>query len=242
MMVSRVAMGCFFRCARLRFGWVLLLIGCFWADRGMAQSTDDLTKAERILILGNSITLHGPKPEIGWTGNWGMAASSLDKDYAHLLVAALNKKTGPKLIIEPVSASNILNIADIFERNYASYEPARIRKQLDWKADIVVLQFGENVPASSFKAEIFHAKLKALMGDIKAAGNPRIYVTGNILGGVADIDDIKKKVCADDPSRRSFVDMARYRSKGNLNGAFGHPGDKGMQEIADLLLDSIIKK
>jgi hypothetical protein len=27
-----------------------------------------------------------------------------------------------------------------------------------------------------------------------------------------------------------------------LNGAFGHPGDKGMQVIADLLLDAMDKK
>lgn len=225
-----------------RFVMVVLLASCMWANRGVGQSTDDRAKVERILFLGNSITLHGPKPEIGWTGNWGMAASSLNSDYAHLLVAAINKKTGSKLTIDPVSARNIINIADIFERNYASYEPSRIRKQLDWKADAVILQFGENVPGPGFRADLFHTGLKTLMNDIKASGNPRIYVTGTILGGVKELDEIKKKVCAEDPARRFYVDMAAYRLKGNLNGAFGHPGDKGMQVIADLLLDAMDKK
>jgi hypothetical protein len=54
-------------------------------------------KADRILFLGNSLTLHGPKPEIKWTGNWGMAASAQDKDYVHLLTAAINgqRTSGP---------------------------------------------------------------------------------------------------------------------------------------------------
>ncbi len=42
-------------------------------------------KGPRVLFVGNSITLHGPRPQIGWTNNWGMAASARDKDYVHLL-------------------------------------------------------------------------------------------------------------------------------------------------------------
>ena len=35
---------------------------------------------QKILFVGNSITSHGPKADIDWRGNWGMAATSLDKD------------------------------------------------------------------------------------------------------------------------------------------------------------------
>ena len=40
-------------------------------------------------MIGNSITRHPPLPSIGWTGDWGMAASSREKDFAHLTGAAL---------------------------------------------------------------------------------------------------------------------------------------------------------
>lgn len=39
---------------------------------------------QKTLILGNSITFSEASPEIGWFGNWGMAASAQNKDFAHL--------------------------------------------------------------------------------------------------------------------------------------------------------------
>ena len=41
---------------------------------------------KRVMFVGNSITLHGVKPEIGWHGAWGMAASSKENDYCHFLM------------------------------------------------------------------------------------------------------------------------------------------------------------
>ena len=39
----------------------------------------------KILFVGNSITRHGVLEEIGWLNDHGMAASSIDKDYVHLV-------------------------------------------------------------------------------------------------------------------------------------------------------------
>ena len=42
-------------------------------------------KINKVLILGNSIVAHDPEPDIGWAGNWGMAASISDSDFVHVL-------------------------------------------------------------------------------------------------------------------------------------------------------------
>lgn len=41
-----------------------------------------------IVFVGNSLTRHPPLASIGWTGDWGMAASSQDKDFVHRVGAA----------------------------------------------------------------------------------------------------------------------------------------------------------
>lgn len=40
---------------------------------------------KKVMIIGNSIMRHGAAPQLGWNSDWGMAATSRDKDYAHLL-------------------------------------------------------------------------------------------------------------------------------------------------------------
>lgn len=49
---------------------------------------------KKILFVGNSITRHAPKEEIGWYGDWGMAASCREKDYVHQVVSEMIRCTG----------------------------------------------------------------------------------------------------------------------------------------------------
>src|SRR3954469_21359606 len=83
----------------------------------------------KVLFLGNSITKHGPKADIDWQGNWGMAASAEAKDYVHLVMQGLAAKTGaaPELMVK--------NIVD-FERGYAGYDAAeKLPDAIAFKAD-----------------------------------------------------------------------------------------------------------
>ena len=63
----------------------------------------------KVLFVGNSITRHGVKEDIGWFWDFGMAASSEDKDYVHIVMREINKK---------YDASYCVCQAALWEMNY----------------------------------------------------------------------------------------------------------------------------
>ena len=130
----------------------------------------------------------------------------------------------------------------MFEVGYRTYEASKLEGQLQWKADIVIIQCGENVPAQDFDAAAFLKAFRTLLNDLKAASDPHIFVTGNILWGNSGLDDIKKKVCAEDPTKRTFVEIAEYATDVPKYGPVGHPNDEGMKLIADTLFAAILKQ
>lgn len=199
-------------------------------------------KARKILFLGNSITLHGPAPNIGWSGNWGMAASAQEKDFAHLVIARLAEATGNK------PEAMIDNVAD-FERRYDTFDVSTVlKKQLDFKADIVVVAIGENVPA--FPSEDSKAKFRAavagLLAALKKSGSPAIVVRSCFWPDKTK-DGILRETCTE--AGGAFVDIsslsqdeshfARSERKYEHAGVAAHPGDKGMQAIADAVWKAI---
>jgi hypothetical protein len=221
-----------------------------WRDdadvsREVAQAIAALTQqlpADRILFLGNSITLHGPKPDIGWMNNWGMAASAREKDYAHLLLASLARLSGAQ------PEARIDNIAD-FERHYDTYDPATgLKKYLEFRPNIVVLAIGENVPAlTTDEAKTrFRRSVTALLTTLKSGGQPAIFVRSCFWADQVK-DEILRQSCRATGS--VFVDIgslgkdesnyARSERSFVHAGVAAHPGDKGMKAIADAIFQAM---
>ncbi len=248
-MKPRIMTGGWSDCVR----WAMMVgVVALCAQPGWAAAPLGELKIDRILFLGNSITLHPPLAERGWHGNWGMAASALDKDYVHQLTSQINQLTGGSLrlaLVDPakknadgsamLGEANVVNIADILERSYAKYDPERLRAQVAARPDVVVLQFGENVRMDAFDAAAFTRALERLVADLKASSDPVIFFTSQIYGTHPALERIKQQVVAADPGRRVLVDLGAFRGDAKNNGFLDHPSDQGMRLIADTLLKAM---
>ena len=199
-------------------------------------------KANKILFLGNSITLHGPAPAIGWLGNWGMAASTKDNDYVHLVLKAISQTAGK----EPQSI--VANIADFEGNSKATTLIPGLRKSLPssrisswWRSEKTCPLW----PRSNAKAA-FQASTAKLLKKLKQNSDPVIVVRSCFWPDQAK-DSMLKQACADVGG--IFVDagalgkdeanFARSERQFSHAGVAAHPGDKGMRAIADAILNAL---
>lgn len=199
----------------------------------------------RILILGNSITLHGPAPKIGWTGNWGMAASSEDKDYVHLLLNRITEVAGgePQVMVK--------NIAE-FERRLTDYNiHEELKQELAFNADVIIIALGENAaaPTTDESKAQFASAFANLFAELKQHGHPTLFVRSQFWQDAVK-DQLMKKAC--DDANGIFIDIsklgtdstnfARAERQFEHPGVAGHPGDKGMLELSNALWHAIQKQ
>lgn len=217
----------------------LLLLIHLVASTALAQE-----QAPRVLFLGNSITLHAPAPNIGWDGNWGMAASAIEKDYVHILLGKWKQATGKT----PVSM--VKNIAE-FERNLDEYVISeQLKDELSFKADTIILAIGENAatPKNDEERKRFSTALDQLLKSLKENSAPTIYVRSQFW------PDVEKDTLLKQATERAgcvWVDLnqlgadpanaAKAERHFDHAGVAGHPGDKGMQAIADKIWQEIEK-
>ncbi|NQT16838.1 MAG: hypothetical protein HQ582_29040, partial [Planctomycetes bacterium] len=200
------------------------------------------TGIRKILFLGNSITLHGPAPAIGWLGNWGMAASAQEKDFVHIVTSSLSATTGtaPEVMVK--------NIAQ-FERQFATYNvDEELKDAFAFRADLVVVAIGENVPTlDSEEANAqFGDSMRKLLRGLRADDRSTIIVRSCFSPNQAK-DQILEQACREVDG--IFVDIgnlskdesnyARSEREFAHGGVAAHPGDRGMRAIADAILDAV---
>lgn len=199
---------------------------------------------KNILILGNSITKHPPGPQVGWYGNWGMAASVQSKDFSHIIGTALKAQMTP------------VNISD-FEMSHTVFDLKNLEKYFVQTPDLIIIKLGENV----LQTTDFDKSFTKFISYIKEkAPNAKIVIAGTFWQN----DPVNKVLIAESQLRKiPFIKLQQLDTQINKSfigeevigadglkykvtdqGVANHPGDVGMKNIADLILakvDSISK-
>ena len=192
---------------------------------------------KRVLLVGNSITLHTPQADIGWLGNWGMAASAPDRDYVHIL-------TGRLQTLDPQVTVEIYN-GGPFERQFWTFDYGTVRSVAAFKPDLVVMRIGENVPTDAVTSRNFGAYYQRLVDSLTVRYAPvKVVCTTSFFDQPATSDVIRQVAAARKFYLADFAGLVNdpsLRAAGLFTdaGVAAHPGDKGMLAIADLIWDKV---
>lgn len=100
----------------------------------------------KLLFLGNSITRHGKAENLGWCGDWGMAASSKENDYVHKLISKFCQK-GIKVSV------CIANLSDWERTRNMDLLFTKYLSALRFNADYVIVRLGENACPDKYLSE-----------------------------------------------------------------------------------------
>lgn len=193
----------------------------------------------RVMFVGNSITLHGVLHEIGWHNAWGMAASSKEKDYVHRLMQRINAiKEDVAYCICQVAAWE-MQYKDGTDSMSHLYESAR-----EFQADIIVLRFIENCSVVEFDADIFKTELGKLLLYLNPTNQAKIVITTSFW----------RHLCGDDAIRDfakehniTLVEIGDLGERDDMkaiglfehDGVANHPGDLGMEKIAERIYEKL---
>lgn len=201
-----------------------------------------MKKELRILFVGNSITWHPVKEEIGWLNEWGMAASCEDNDYVHIVM---------KKIKEDIPGADYkITWAVAWEREYwDAVHLVAFREFLNFRPDIIVVKINENVSAANNEEYPYKQYYEKLLDYLNPKGESQIILcTGFWKMGI--IDEAVRCVAAE--RRLPLVELNSLdKDEMKATGLFAHagvahhPGDKGMMAIAELIsaeIQNILEK
>jgi lysophospholipase L1-like esterase len=163
--------------------------------------------------------------------DWGMAATSQDRDWVHLLLARMPETS--ELTLIHCTAPNLGEEIGALEARLQSAQPS-----------VVVIQIGDNLAASDATDETLREPVVRLLD---AASSASAKVVVGIWGG-DDVRDVLLRQAAED-GEAAFVpihDLATLPGhRAWEQGVFDepmvgwHPSDLGMAAIADRVADEL---
>lgn len=220
-------------------------------------------KPLKILVIGNSITQHSPAVNKGWLGNWGMAATAPEKDYVHQLLAkvqTVNENARMKWV-------NISEFEKYFyswenETPWDAFDIGKYQEYVNFDADIIVCTIGANIknpanegdPGFDTHEEFEMVDYQKIISHFNPGEDASVIVGLTPLMGGTIKDVIVQAARAMDWPVVDMTDLTDNQYKAfpyeqQLKDAFGvdeiisgvlnHPGDKGMQVMAERLWETL---
>lgn len=204
----------------------------------LLQIYDQPDAKVRILFVGNSITYHAPKPEIGWHGSWGMAASCEENDYVHQTVQMLKKHYG-------TVGFGVAQLA----RWELTFDTAGKEWTIPYqnittlKPDIAVIRMGENIPSDKLALPTIQIYIENMI-QFFAVGCRQVIVT-DCFWKRERLDELLKRICL--KNQYTFCQLSDlYENNKTMalgqfehEGVALHPSDYGMQLIAERIVNLI---
>ncbi|MGJ3806466.1 SGNH/GDSL hydrolase family protein [Lactiplantibacillus argentoratensis] len=202
--------------------------------------------ANKVLIMGNSLTLAG--------GQIGMAASNPSSDYYSLVKSKLTA-INSNVVVKPRLGAGQWESETTSAGRQQVFDDI-ISPQLDADTDVVIVQLIDNINTDAKKAT-FEADAETLIKNIKnKAPKARVFWIARWFADDNLLAELKEACQAAGATQIDITDIARMSDTKSYIGATrtgedgtswtvtssgeaAHPGDKGMQLIADRVIESI---
>lgn len=192
-----------------------------------------------VLFVGNSITRHEPKLDIGWENDWGMAASKRENDYVHVTVELLKKRFGKVNYC-------IANCGE-WELNYYKDEIlSEWKAARDFRADIIIIRIGENIwqARDKFREYPIEPHYEKMIEYFSFIPSARVILT-DLFWHSKEIDEtiyhVGKKKSYEVVHIGDLGEQEENMAIGQFwhSGVAGHPNDVGMKRIAERIVEKI---
>lgn len=194
----------------------------------------------KVMFIGNSITIHEPKEEIGWIKKCGMAASDIDHDYVHIVYRYLLKKN-------PKTSICVFN-GGYWELDFINKDKLDVilNAAKEYQPDLIIIRIGENFRKEYMEKHNPYQGFYSLISGLQLITS-NIYMTSlfwrydlldNAISEVANKLNVPLIPITDLGDDRNNMAYSQYGDTVYSS----HPGDLGMERIAERIINCLKNK